>query len=82
VLRDGRHVLLVAGRNAGAAAPAALDGCAGLVTVVDGHLPGAAGRGSFALVRPDGFLAARGTRRDAGRLGEYLHRLGAPAVPA
>jgi 2-polyprenyl-6-methoxyphenol hydroxylase-like FAD-dependent oxidoreductase len=80
VLRSGRHVLVIAGPDAG---PAALADPGGLVDVVDGRLDATDGAGAFALVRPDGFLAARGSRRDAGTLAEYLRGVrGAPATTA
>jgi 2-polyprenyl-6-methoxyphenol hydroxylase-like FAD-dependent oxidoreductase len=81
VLRGGRHVLLLAPGDGGVPTPAAPAGLDGLVDVVEGRLGAADGPGAFALVRPDGFLAARGARADTGRLVGYLQRLGVQAVP-
>jgi 2-polyprenyl-6-methoxyphenol hydroxylase-like FAD-dependent oxidoreductase len=80
LLRGGRHVLLVS-------CPEMVDGLgasgyAGLVDVV----PGGVGAGDdFALVRPDGILAARGSRTEIGKVTDYLRQLcggGAPQTPA
>jgi 4,5-epoxidase len=81
VLGGGQHVLLVSS----AEARAALD-CTGLgrylwlVDVVEGY-PGA--RDGFALVRPDGVLAARGSGKDVHRVTTYLRQIcGADPVRA
>ena len=80
LLRGGRHVLLVS-------CPEMVNGLgasgyAGLVDVV----PGGVGAGDdFALVRPDGILAARGSRTEIGKVTDYLRQLcggDAPQTPA
>jgi 4,5-epoxidase len=73
VLREGRHVLLVPS----AEARAALDSTEPspypwLVDVVEGC---AGTRDGFALVRPDGILAARGSGKDVHRVTTYLRQL-------
>jgi 2-polyprenyl-6-methoxyphenol hydroxylase-like FAD-dependent oxidoreductase len=80
-LREGRHLLLVSGvetrtvlENAG------IDSFSGLFDVAEGDLRGTGRRsagtsGDFALVRPDGVLAARGSRHDTDRAIEYLRQL-------
>jgi 2-polyprenyl-6-methoxyphenol hydroxylase-like FAD-dependent oxidoreductase len=71
LLDSGRHVLIVSGAGLRSALETAGVGCyAGLVDVVGGDL----GSG-FALVRPDGILAARGSARDTHHVIDYLRRL-------
>src|SRR5262249_14291944 len=78
---SGRHVLIVSGDGArGALETAGVWRYAELFDVVGGDL----GSG-FALVRPDGILAARGSARDTHRVVGYLSRLcgrGAPEPAA
>jgi 2-polyprenyl-6-methoxyphenol hydroxylase-like FAD-dependent oxidoreductase len=87
VLGRGRHVLLVSGDGIRAALEASgLDSFAGLIDIVDGdvrvmHRPGRAASAAFALVRPDGFLAARGSRRDAATVVDYLRKISAAHAP-
>jgi hypothetical protein len=56
-------------------------GADGLVEVVDGRLQGQR-HGDFALVRPDGFLATRGSAADTGSLVDHLRRLGGTTAAA
>jgi 2-polyprenyl-6-methoxyphenol hydroxylase-like FAD-dependent oxidoreductase len=80
-LRHGRHVLVVSGvEMRGALVADGLDLLAGMVDVVDGELrlPYAVGKeASFVLVRPDGVVAARGSRSDVGAVIDYLQRFSA-----
>jgi 2-polyprenyl-6-methoxyphenol hydroxylase-like FAD-dependent oxidoreductase len=75
-LRRGRHVLLVGGPGVRTAVEkAGLDCYPGLVDVVRGQVdirPRRGSSGAFALVRPDGVLAVRGSSRDAARVRHYL----------
>jgi len=73
VLGGGRHVLLVSG----AEARAALDSTGpGLYPLLVDLVEGCAGtRDGFALVRPDGILAARGSGKDVHRVTTYLRQL-------
>jgi 2-polyprenyl-6-methoxyphenol hydroxylase-like FAD-dependent oxidoreductase len=87
VLARGRHVLLVSGGGIPAALEAnGLDYFTGLVDVVDGdiraiHRPVRAASNAFALVRPDGVLAARGSRRDAHHVIDYLRQIATADAP-
>jgi 2-polyprenyl-6-methoxyphenol hydroxylase-like FAD-dependent oxidoreductase len=74
VIGDGRHVVLVASGEVGVAlGSAGLGRYADLVHVVDvDALPGGV---AFALVRPDAFLAARGTCKDVGKVIDYFRDL-------
>jgi 2-polyprenyl-6-methoxyphenol hydroxylase-like FAD-dependent oxidoreductase len=87
VLGHGRHVLLVSGTEIlGALTLSGLDTFAGLVDIVDGALratyqPGKDAPAVFALVRPDGILAARGSRRDAHKVIDYLQQISAADAP-
>src|SRR5262245_34475346 len=73
VLGGGRHVLLVPGAEARAALNSTGPGpCPRLVDVVEGC---AGARDGFALVRPDGVLAARGSGKDTHRVFDYLRHL-------
>jgi 2-polyprenyl-6-methoxyphenol hydroxylase-like FAD-dependent oxidoreductase len=79
VLSRGRHVLLASAVDALTALKSSgLDEYSEFLEVVTGDI-GAARRkekpGTFALVRPDGFLAARGTRNDSGDVIGYLRLL-------
>src|SRR5215472_4508007 len=78
VLGGGRHVLLVSSAEACAALHCTGPGpCPRLVDVVEGC---AGARDGFALVRPDGVLAARGSGKDTHRVFDYLrHLMGAGA---
>jgi FAD binding domain/Aromatic-ring hydroxylase, C-terminal len=78
VLGGGRHVLLVSSAEARAALHSTGPGpCPRLVDVVEGC---AGARDGFALVRPDGVLAARGSEKDAHQVFDYLrHLMGADA---
>ena len=77
LLGSGRHMLIVSGAGVrGALEAAGVGRYAELVTVVDGE-PG----GGFALVRPDGILAARGSARDTHHVVDYLRRLCGPSEP-
>jgi 2-polyprenyl-6-methoxyphenol hydroxylase-like FAD-dependent oxidoreductase len=84
VLRGGRHVLLRwPAPDRQAAAPVGLDGFDGLLDVVHGRLDCTHGWGAIALVRPDGFLAVRGSAKDIDRVTAYLRQLsGTPLSPA
>jgi 4,5-epoxidase len=71
LLGCGRHVLIVSGAGVRSALETAGIACyAELVDVVGGDL----GSG-FALVRPDGNLAARGSAKDTHHIVGYLRRL-------
>jgi len=71
LLGSGRHMLIVSGAGArGALEAAGVGRYANLVDVVGGDL-----RSGFALIRPDGILAARGSARDAHHVVDYLRRL-------
>jgi 2-polyprenyl-6-methoxyphenol hydroxylase-like FAD-dependent oxidoreductase len=71
LLGSGRHMLVVSGADVRSALETAgVRRYADLVDVVDGE-PG----GGFALVRPDGILAARGSATDTHRVLGYLRRL-------
>jgi hypothetical protein len=73
VLGSGRHVLIVSGLDVrGALDSVGLGSYAGLVDVVDGITSVS---GGFALVRPDGVLAARGFGKDTHRVFDYLRHL-------
>ena len=73
VLGGGRHVLLVSSADARAALHSTGPGpCPRLVDVVEGC---AGARDGFALVRPDGVLAARGSGKDIHRVFDYLRHL-------
>ncbi len=78
-LSQGRHVLLVSGEQTHAAFEASdLGVFAGLVDILD------AGRNAiaaFALVRPDGILAARGSAQDVHVVIDYLRYLSAVNAP-
>jgi 2-polyprenyl-6-methoxyphenol hydroxylase-like FAD-dependent oxidoreductase len=77
LLGSGRHLLIVSAAGVRAALEAAGVGrYAVFVDVVGGDL-----RSGFALVRPDGILAARGSARDAHHVVDYLHRLCGPGEP-
>jgi 2-polyprenyl-6-methoxyphenol hydroxylase-like FAD-dependent oxidoreductase len=77
LLGSGRHMLIVSGADVRSALEAAGVGrYAKLVDVVGGDL-----RSGFALVRPDGILAARGSARDAHHIVDYLRRLCGPSEP-
>jgi 2-polyprenyl-6-methoxyphenol hydroxylase-like FAD-dependent oxidoreductase len=77
LLGSGRHMLIVSGAGVRGALEAAGVGLyAELVDVVGGDL----GSG-FALVRPDGILAARGSVTDTHRVVDYLRRLSGPSEP-
>jgi 2-polyprenyl-6-methoxyphenol hydroxylase-like FAD-dependent oxidoreductase len=71
LLGSGRHMLIVSRADVRSALETAgIRRYAGLVDMVDGD-PG----GGFALVRPDGILAARGSAGDTHRVIDYLRRL-------
>jgi 2-polyprenyl-6-methoxyphenol hydroxylase-like FAD-dependent oxidoreductase len=77
LLGHGRHVLIVSDADVRTALESGGVGAStDLVDVVDGD-PGSA----FALVRPDGVLAARGSRRDTHRVVDYARRLCGEANP-
>jgi 2-polyprenyl-6-methoxyphenol hydroxylase-like FAD-dependent oxidoreductase len=77
LLRAGRHVLVVSGGGVRSALePASVGRYSEFVDVVGGDL-----RTGFALVRPDGILAARGSARDTHRVIDYLRRLGGRSEP-
>ncbi len=86
-LGGGRHVLLVSGAEIRAALNSSgLDLFAGLVDIVDAdlratHQPGISASAVFALVRPDGVLAARGSRRDTHIVIDYLRQTSAADTP-
>jgi 2-polyprenyl-6-methoxyphenol hydroxylase-like FAD-dependent oxidoreductase len=87
VLGRGRHVLLVPGAEIRAALTlSGLDIFAGLVDIVDAdlrgsHRPGKDASAVFALVRPDGVLAARGSQRDAHKVIDYLRQVAGGGAP-
>ena len=71
LLGSGRHVLVVSGAGVRSALETAGIGrYVGVVDMVDGD-PGS----GFALVRPDGILAARGSAGDTHHVVDYLRRL-------
>jgi 2-polyprenyl-6-methoxyphenol hydroxylase-like FAD-dependent oxidoreductase len=71
LLGSGRHMLIVSRADVRSALEmAGIRRYAGLVDMVDGD-PGS----GFALVRPDGILAARGSAGDTHRVIDYLRRL-------
>ncbi|HEY7325242.1 MAG TPA: hypothetical protein VH520_10495, partial [Streptosporangiaceae bacterium] len=75
LLSSGRHVLIVSGAGVrGALEAVGVDRYAELVDVVGGDL-----RSGFALVRPDGILAARGSAGDTHHVVDYLRRLCGPS---
>jgi 2-polyprenyl-6-methoxyphenol hydroxylase-like FAD-dependent oxidoreductase len=77
LLGSGRHMLIVSGADVRGALEAVGAGrYAELVDVVGGDL-----RSGFALVRPDGILAARGSARDTHHVIDYLRRLCGPGEP-
>jgi len=77
LLSSGRHVLIVSGAGVrGALEAVGVGRYAELVDVVGGDL-----RSGFALVRPDGILAARGSARDTHHVVDYLRRLCGPGEP-
>jgi 2-polyprenyl-6-methoxyphenol hydroxylase-like FAD-dependent oxidoreductase len=78
-LQQGRHVLLVSDAEIRAAFEAGgLELFAGLVDVV---YAGRDATAAFALVRPDGILAARGSRQDVHEVIDYLRHLSAANAP-
>jgi hypothetical protein len=87
VLGGGRHVLVVSGAEIRAALDSSgLDIFAGLVDIAEGslrttHRPGSNTSAVFALVRPDGVLAARGSRRDTHTVIDYLRQISAADTP-
>jgi 2-polyprenyl-6-methoxyphenol hydroxylase-like FAD-dependent oxidoreductase len=71
LLGSGRHVLVVSGASVRSAFETASAGdYAELVDIVEGDL-----RSGFALVRPDGILATRGSASGTHRIVDYLRRL-------
>src|SRR5262249_53526917 len=77
LLGSGRHMLIVSVADVrGALEAAGVGRYAKLVDVVGGDLSS-----GFALLRPDGILAARGSARDAYHVVDYLHRLCGPSEP-
>lgn len=73
VLGEGRHVLLLSSAEARAALDSSGPGpYPWLVDVVEGC---AGARDGFALVRPNGVLAARGSGKDVHRVTTYLRHL-------
>jgi 2-polyprenyl-6-methoxyphenol hydroxylase-like FAD-dependent oxidoreductase len=75
----GRHVLLVSDAQIRTAFEASgLEVFAWLVDVVDA---GSNATAAFALVRPDGILAARGSGRDVHVVIDYLRQLSAAGAP-
>jgi hypothetical protein len=75
VLGSGRHVLLVSGVPVRTALDTAgLNIYAGVVDVVGGGLD-TMNTEAFVLVRPDGILAARGSRNDVHKVIDYLRQI-------
>jgi hypothetical protein len=70
VLRRGRHVLLTPGR----VLPAGLDAWRDQIVITEAA-GGLRPMGSIYLVRPDGYVAARGSAASPGRLLDYLQQL-------
>jgi hypothetical protein len=63
-----------------------LDSFGGLVDIVEGDVQVRSRRGAgaaegFALVRPDGILAARGSRREAHQVVAYLRQMSTADAP-
>jgi len=87
VLGGGRHVLLVSGAEIKATLESSgLDDFGGLVDIVDGDLRAMHGArkdvpAAFALVRPDGVLAARGSRGETHTVIDYLRQVSARGAP-
>ncbi|PVG84533.1 FAD-binding monooxygenase [Nocardioides gansuensis] len=78
LLGSRRHVLIVSGPRVRVAFEAAgLHIYSDLVDVVDGDP-----KGAFALVRPDGILAVRGSGSETRRVLDYLQRLGGEVPPS
>jgi 2-polyprenyl-6-methoxyphenol hydroxylase-like FAD-dependent oxidoreductase len=78
-LQHGRHVLLVSGANAHAAFEAS--GLEVFASLVDVFEAGREAPVSFALVRPDGVLAARGSGQHVHVVIDYLRQLCAAKEP-
>ena len=74
VLRRGRHVLLVSARGPGRGVPAALQAWRDQITVAE-VTEGLGAPGRLHLIRPDGYVAARGSPDRPGRLLDYLQQL-------
>ena len=82
VLRHGRHVLLMPSRSGGQDLPPGLDACRDQIEVAIEAAAAADGlgpAGSMYLVRPDGYVAARGSAASPGRLLDYLRQLSGDA---
>ena len=78
LLGNGRHVLVVSGAGVRSVVETASAGdYAELVDIVEGDL-----RSGFALVRPDGILATRGSASDTHRIVDYLRCLSARDEPS
>ena len=72
-------MLLVSGAETpGRVRAAGIDAFAGLVDVADAGRDAPA---AFALVRPDGVLAARGSRHDTHRAIDYLRQMTTETTP-
>jgi 2-polyprenyl-6-methoxyphenol hydroxylase-like FAD-dependent oxidoreductase len=84
VLGAGRHVLLVSSVEIRAALESSgLHDFGGLVDIVDGGMHAARkdAPAAFALIRPDGVLAARGSRGDTDTVIDYLRQISARGAP-
>ena len=86
-LSEGRHLLLVSDPEIRAAlGTAGVDSFTGLLDIAEADLramsvPRGGSSGAFALVRPDGVLAARGSRRDTDRAIDYLRHVCGGVAP-
>ena len=89
-LSEGRHLLLVSDPDPETRTwlgKAGIDSFAGVVDIAEADLRAMSvlrdgASGAFALVRPDGVLAARGSRRDTRRAIDYLRQICGGVAPS